>query len=201
MNILQICPSHLSDVATLPREIQKFICSTLLFTYFILFTLAQKKTSSNYYSVALAAYLLLYCASCYLHSPSTASGARYRRSACIDMDMLGLAAAACCDMGWISAQRGVLCDRTVSKKTGSMYQRRRWSLWTLAVTLLAWHSSCHTSQPVLFRATDDNPHLALFRASNVCKNVTNLQFAISQVSVVTFSGGVGKWITDCFLVR
>jgi len=23
------------------------------------------------------------------------------------------------------------------------------------VTLLAWHSSCHTSQPVLFRATDD----------------------------------------------
>ena len=30
---------------------------------------------------------------------------------------------------------------------------RRWSLWTLAVTLLAWHSSCHTPQPVLFRAT------------------------------------------------
>jgi len=27
------------------------------------------------------------------------------------------------------------------------------------VTLLVWHSSCHTSQPVLFRATDDDPEL------------------------------------------
>jgi len=26
------------------------------------------------------------------------------------------------------------------------------------------HSTCHTSQPVLFRATDDNPQLALLRA-------------------------------------
>jgi len=34
-----------------------------------------------------------------------------------------------------------------------------------AVTLLAWHSSCHTSQLVLFRGIDDNPQLALFRAS------------------------------------
>ena len=31
------------------------------------------------------------------------------------MDTLTLTAAACCDMGWISAQRGVLCDWTVSK--------------------------------------------------------------------------------------
>jgi len=56
------------------------------------------KTSSNCYSVALAVCLLLFSASYYLHSPSTASGARYRRSACIDMDVLRLAAAACCNM-------------------------------------------------------------------------------------------------------
>ena len=37
------------------------------------------------------------------------------RSACIGTDRLMLAAAACCDMGWISAQRGVLCDWSVSK--------------------------------------------------------------------------------------
>jgi len=41
---------------------------------------------------------------------------------------------------------------------------RHVALWTLAVMLLAWHSSWHTSQPVLFRASDDNPQLALFRA-------------------------------------
>jgi len=56
-----------------------------------------------------AVYLLLFSVSYYLHN---ASGARYRRSACTDVDMLRLAAAACCDMGWISAQRcvGLLCD-------------------------------------------------------------------------------------------
>jgi len=89
----------LSDEATLPWEIQKSHFSTLLFVYFRLFTLAQRKTNRNWCTAALAAYLLLFSASCYLHSRSTASGARYRRSACIDMDVLRLAATACCDMG------------------------------------------------------------------------------------------------------
>ena len=172
-----------------------------------------------------------------------------------------------------------------------MYPCRRLSLWTLAVTVLAWHSSCHTSQPVLFRATIPQP--ALFRAIDVWRNASNLhsdgkvlhftnyththpfngpfpglprwagtrkvkpirillkqetvsgsgisraicksaprsrqittpaphhsvfyrpdalpaaqpiaskhwRHHISQVSVVTFSGGVGKWTTVCFLVR
>ena len=61
--------------------------------------LSQKKTNSNCCTTALAVYLLLFNASYYLPSPSSASGARYRRSACIDMDMLWLAAVACCDMG------------------------------------------------------------------------------------------------------
>ena len=56
MNILQICPRHLSDVSTLPWEIQK--------SHFF------SKTSSNCYSVALAVCLLLFSASYYLHSPS-----------------------------------------------------------------------------------------------------------------------------------
>jgi len=58
--------------------------------------LAQKKTSSNCCSAALAVYLLLFSASYYLHSHSTASVARYRRSTCIDVDMLRFAAADCC---------------------------------------------------------------------------------------------------------
>ena len=45
-NTLQICPSHLSDVSTLPWEIQKSHFSTLLFIYFRLFTFAQKTRSS-----------------------------------------------------------------------------------------------------------------------------------------------------------
>ena len=47
-----------------------------------LFTLLQKKTNSNCCTADV--YLLLFNASYYLYSPSTASGARYRKSACID---------------------------------------------------------------------------------------------------------------------
>jgi len=55
--------------------------------------------SSSCCSAALAVYLLLFSASCYLHSPSTASGSCYRRSMCVDMNVLRLAAAACHDVG------------------------------------------------------------------------------------------------------
>jgi len=90
--------------------------STILFIYFRLFTLPQKKTNSNCCTAALAVYLLLFSASYYLHSLSTASGACYRRSStCIDMDMLRLAAVACCDTGWISAQRGTMRLISVEK--------------------------------------------------------------------------------------
>ena len=114
MSILQTCPSHLSHVATLPWEIQKSRFSTLLFTYFKLFTLPQKKTNSICCTAALAVYLLLFSASYYLHSHSTASGACYRRSMCIDMDMLRFAAAVCCDMGWMQG------SFPVRKRTGTL---------------------------------------------------------------------------------
>jgi len=68
MNALQICPPHLSDVATLHWEIQKSSSLTLLFIYFRLFTLAQKKTNSNCCTAASAVYLLLFSASYCLHS-------------------------------------------------------------------------------------------------------------------------------------
>ena len=72
---LQICLPHLSDVATLPWEIPKSHFSTLLFIYFRLFTLAQKKTSSNCCSAALAVYLLLFSASYYLRLGHATGGA------------------------------------------------------------------------------------------------------------------------------
>jgi len=171
--MLQICPSHLCNVATLPWEIQKSYFSTLLFIYLRLFTLPRKKTNSNFWTAALAVYLLLFSASCYLHSPiaSTASGARYRRSACIDTDMLRLAAAAyCCDMGWISAQHGVPCE-----------------IWHWSMSKKC-RQPIHTSEPPTFARTPQT-----FSQMKM--------FCNSQVSVMTFSGGVGKWITVCFLLR
>jgi len=60
----------------------------------------QKKTNrpSNCCTAALAIYLLLFSASYYLHSPSTASAACYRTNACIDTDTLRLVAAASRDI-------------------------------------------------------------------------------------------------------
>ena len=90
------------------------------------------------------------------------------------------------DMGWILTDRGGRCSWSVAKKTGSMYPCRRWLLWTFAIglTLLAWHPICHTSQPVLFRATNANPQPAIFRATNVWRNATYLQ---SDEKVVHFT--------------
>ena len=113
MNTLQICLPHLSDddVATLRRKTQKSHFSTLLFIYFGLFT---NSTNSNCCTAALAVYLLLFSAFCYLHSPSTATGARYSRSACIETSMLRLAAAACCDMGWTNTRGTWWCTLPLS---------------------------------------------------------------------------------------
>ena len=69
MNTLQLCPPHLSYVATLLWEIQKSHFLTLLFIYFGLFTLPQKKRSSNCCTAIFYVYLLLFSASYYLHSP------------------------------------------------------------------------------------------------------------------------------------
>ena len=80
---------------------------------------------------------------------------------------------------WISTEHGGLCSWSVAKKTGSMYPCRRWSIWTLAVMLLAWHSSFHTSQPVLFRVTN------IWRKATL-PSVRWKKFCILQGSVVIF---------------
>ena len=87
---------HRENVLSQPSELPSCV---LVYIRLCRPALPQKKTSSSGCFAALAVYLLLFSASYNLHSPSTASGARYRRSACIDMDMLRLAAAACWDVG------------------------------------------------------------------------------------------------------
>jgi len=63
-------------------------------------------------------YLLLFSASYCLHSPISASGACYRRRGVSSTSPRcgWVAAAACCDMGWISAQRGVLISAEKDRK-------------------------------------------------------------------------------------
>jgi len=118
------------------------------------------------------------------------------------MDMLRLAAAACAEfqhsaLYYATKQCRKRMEACINAEDGHSEHLLLHCLPDIPVA---------THHNRFFSVTDDNPQLALFRASNVCKNATNLQsdkkkFCNVQVSVVTFSGGVGKWITDCFYVR
>jgi len=106
LNPEKIRYEHLTDLSASPLRCSHFTLGnpkshflTLLFIYFRLFTLPLKKTNSNCCTTALAVFLLLFIVSYDLHSPSTASRARYRRSMCNDTDMLRFEAATCCDTG------------------------------------------------------------------------------------------------------
>ena len=76
------------------------------------------------------------------------------------------------------------CSWSVAKMTGSKYPCRRWSPWTFAITLLAWHYICHTSQPVLFRATKANPQPAFYTATNIWRNATWKSCAFYKVCLL-----------------
>ena len=160
INSLYICSPHLYTVATLRWEIQKSHFNSIIYIYFRLFTSSQKKTncySFTHHTWKMSPHYLAKCTtfSSLLFFTHIKYHSQYGR----------VAEACCCDMGWISAERGGRCSWSVAKKTGSTYPHRRWSFGTFAVTLLAWHLPHIT-------ASSANPQLAFFRATNVWRNAT-----------------------------
>ena len=197
MSVLQISPPQLSDVANVPWEIQKSHFSASLFIY-SRFTLPQKKTNSSCCTSTetLGVYLLSFSASYYLLSPGAASGACYRRSVCIATDMLSLAAVACCDIGWILAQRVYyVTDQCQKRLEACITAEGGHSEHLLAVTLLA----CQLPQITTgsFQSHQWQPTTGSLQSLQCLKehNEPSSQmkrFWNSQVSVVIISGGVGK---------
>jgi len=102
-----------------------------------------------------------------------------------------VAVTACWITGWKSALRCGRCRLSVAEKTGSVCPCRR-SLWTLAVTLLDWHSSCHILHPVLLRAINATQYNWLFSKP---PTVGEKQYTVNQMSKVVrwhFSDVMGK---------
>ena len=202
---LSTSPVRCSHVALCLRKFKSHL-STLLFIYFRLFTLPWKKTNGNCCTAALAVYLLVFSASCYLHSISTVSGACYRRSTCIDMDMFSLAAVACRIMGWISVYSVVYYATDQCRKTlevcinaeGSHSEHLLWSC--LPDNPVATHHNRFFSEPPMTTHSWLSSEPPTFERTQQTFSLMKT-FCSSQVSVVTFSGGVGKWITVCFLRR
>jgi len=85
---------HLTDLSTSSVTRSHFTLGNAKSFFNIIIHMLQiiyvswEENNSSCCCAASAVYLLLVSASYYLHSPSTASGAHYRRRACIDMDML-----------------------------------------------------------------------------------------------------------------
>ena len=165
---------------------KKVILNSIIHTHFRLFTLSQKKTNCYFLTHHTWKMLPHYIVKCTNFSSfSIFTHIKYHQSAIQT------------SCGSVLLRHGLNFNRarwtmqfSLSKQTGSMYPCRSWSLWTLAVTLLAWHSICRTSQPVLFRATNANPQPAHSRATNVWRNAKYLQsdekLCILQGSAVTF---------------
>jgi len=195
MNNLKTCPPHLSDVATLPWEIQTTHFSTLWFIYFRLFTLPQKKTNSNCCTAALAVYLLLFSASYYLHSLSTASP----RGTLQEDRVYWYGHVEACGSGLLrrklNFQHSLLyyatdqCWKRLEACINAEGGHSEHLLWhCLPDILVATHHNWFSSEPPTFDRTQQT-----FSQMK--------RFCISQVNVVTYLGGVGKWVTVCFLLR
>ena len=122
-NLTRTCYRFVHLTCQMQTKKSKSHFSTLLFIHFRLLTLPQKKTNSKCCTTALAVYLLLFSASYYLHCPRPASGAHYKRSACIDMDMLQLVGCGSSLLRHGLNFSSVVYYATdqVSKKTVSMY--------------------------------------------------------------------------------
>ena len=168
-------PPHLYAAATLSWEIRKshFFNSIIhiIHTYCRLFTLSHKKTncySLTHHTWKMLLHYLVKCTKFFIFFHFVMR-IKYQSAIWTSCGSVLLR------HSWISAERGARCSWSVAKKTGNMYPCRRWSLWTFAVTLLAWHFNCHTSQPVLLRPINANPLPAFIRATNVWRNATYLQ--------------------------
>ena len=154
--------------------------------------LPQKKTNSNCCTAALAAYILSFSASYYLHSPSTAPGTHYRRSAWTCWGLRQRLVAACAEFqhsDWLVSKRleacisteGGHCEHLPDIPVATHHNR------FFSEPPMTTHNWLSLQPPVFLRTQQTFSHMK--------------KFCNSQVSAVTFLGGVGKWITVCFLLR
>ena len=148
---------------------------------------------------SLSCFLLLFSASYYLHSPSTASVARYRRSACIDTDMLRLAPAACCDIGLNFSTTCCIgpyhatdqCRKRLEACINAEGGHSEQLLWRCLPDIpVATHHNRFFSEPPMTTSTHnwlsvEPPEPPAFERTQ--QTLSHMKkFRISQVSVVTF---------------
>ena len=146
----------------------------------------------------------MFSASYYLHSISTVSGACYRRSTCIDMDMFSLAAVACRVMGWISVYSVVYYATDQCRKTlevcinaeGSHSEHLVW--YCLPDIPVATHHNRFFSELLI---TIHNRLFSVFPTFERMQQTFSQMKKVLQftISVVIFSGGWKSGLQFVFL--
>jgi len=187
LNPEKIWHDYLTDLSTSPARCSHFTLgnpkshiSTLLFIYF---RLPQMRTYSNCCTTALAVYLLLFSASYYLHSPSTASGTHYKRTGGARVLVW-----TCCGLWqrlvatWAEFQHCVVyyvtdqCRKRLEACINAEGGHSEHLLWQCLPDIkVATHHNRFSSEPPM-------PQPAL-RATNIWRNTRNLQ---SDEKVFTF---------------
>jgi len=158
MKILQICLPHLSVVTTLPWKSRKSFFYIIIHILQIIYVTSEENKYQLLYR-SFSCLLTVVCASCpiVLRLGYAAGGARVLIRTCRGLLRQRLVAT------WAEFQHSVVY---YAKDWKHVFMQTVITLYTCGhIACLTF--SCHTSQPVLFRATDDNPKLALFRASDV----------------------------------
>ena len=187
---------HLTHLSNSPVRCIHFILrhfSTVLFLHTLYYLVISEKNQLLYCSFAV--YLLLFSTSLYLYILLLCLGTLQKERLYREPAILTSCGSSLLWHGLISAEHGY--DAISGKKTGSMCLCRMWSLWTLAVLLLP-DIPVATSQPVLFRATNANPQLALFRATlfratNIWRNTASLLSDEKVLHVTCYCGDILRW--------
>ena len=202
MNTLQICPPDLSDAATLPWEIQKSHFATLLFIYCRLFTLSQKKTNTNYCSAALAVtyyclVLPIICIAMVLRLRHATGGAHVLIWTYWGLrQLLNLFVAT-----WAEFRHSVVyyatehCRKRLEACINAEGGHSEHLLWHCLPDIpVATHHNRFSSEPPMTAHNWLSSEPPTFERTQETFSQMK-KFCSSQVSVVTFSGEVGKWIT------
>ena len=207
LNPVKIWHERLTHLSPSPVRCSHFILGNpkksfsnrIIHTYFRYFS---EENKSQLLYCKLAVYNL-FSASYYLHSLIIASGAHYRRSSCIQYQS---AIRTSCSSGLLGRalnfSRAWWCDwpLTSGKKNWKHAFVQKVVTLNNCCDVACLTFSCHTSQPVIFRATYASPQPALFRATNIWRNTANFQwdekFCFSQIIVVWPNYELLRWLVE-----
>ena len=188
MNILHTCPTHLSDVSILRHF------STVLFLHTLYYLVISGKNQLLYCSFAV--YLLLFSTSLYLYTLLLCLGTLQKERLYREPAILTSCGSSLLWHGLNFSRAWLWCDQWQKRLEACV--RAECDHFEHLLCCCLPDIPVATSQPVLFRATNANPQLALFRATlfratNIWRNTASLLSDEKVLHVTCYCGDILRW--------